>query len=101
MEISAEVRNEILESSVLKIANMAIGNRKVHDRFSALEAAGLHVEQDRRCGPGGVGSLHVIRGIVYVQISAGYGRWNYAPCARIGQVRSAGIISKSYFLSDL
>ena len=53
--------------------------RTLEDRTDTLHELGIMYIHEVACGSGGVGNIFERRhGSVYVQISCGHGRWNYA-----------------------
>lgn len=81
------VITQIEKSKVNKLVDITIkSNRLINQRVADLIELGFE-EDEKSMGSGGVGQVKVIKGIVYKQVSCGWGRYNYAVVVKIGQIR--------------
>ena len=67
------------------VATIVTHNRLIADRLSELKAIGVDAETVV-CGAGGVKQIVIKGDIVFVQIAAGVGNYNYAEAVKIGTV---------------
>lgn len=80
------MKNQILNSNVLKSVQLLSSTRLVSDRVKELNNAG-YLTKEMACGTGGVGSIKIRRsGEVYYQVSYGWTRYNYAIVVLIGNI---------------
>lgn len=100
--ITSELFCEVLKSSIYKsIMDIVNSNRLIKDRLKALDSLGLETI-NKAVGSGGVGSLIFRKDGVYVQVSYGVTRYNYAELVKIGFIytNKENPISKPYFISE-
>lgn len=75
-----------------KAMSIVRGTRLVKDRIAFLSPEFSH--EVRPMGSGGVGNIRILRdGTIYVQISAGKGRHNYATVVHIGRLPYHTVLS--------
>lgn len=85
------MKNDILltqaiNSGVYKIIQDVIRENRLHKkRCEKLTALGFDVIPEVLCGTGGVGSVRIKGKSVYVQITCGHTKHNYATCVKIGE----------------
>ena len=80
------VKHEAFRSKAYgTVVTIVTHNRLIADRLAALKAIGVGSEEVV-CGAGGVKQIVIKGDVVFVQIAAGVGRYNYAEAVKIGTV---------------
>lgn len=99
--ITEDLINEIKQSAIYNnVLNIIKENRLIKDRVKILNDLCLDII-NKPVGSGGVGSIIFRKDGVYIQISYGVTRYNYADIVKIGFIRTNkdNPISKPYFIS--
>lgn len=91
-KLTIEQRKLISNDQNYKIIVEVIeGNRLIADRIKALEEIGFNVI-NKAFGTGGVGMIRQRKDGIYLQISCGMTRHNYAYAVRIGEFQDGKLI---------
>ena len=89
------VKHEAFRSKAYDtVVTIVTHNRLIADRLAELKAIGVDAETVV-CGAGGVKQIVIKGDVVFVQIAAGVGRYNYAEADKIGT------IIRDHFVQDL
>ena len=93
--MKATVKSEAARSKAYdRVVTIVTHNRSIADRVAEIKAIGADTEIVV-CGNGGVKQIVIKGNEVFVQISAGVGRYNYAETVKIGT------IVDGHFVQDL
>lgn len=82
------LEKQISSSKIVSFVNgVIVDNRFVVNRIQKLKDSGL-IPFERACGTGGVNRFFTRNGVVYYQISHGWGMYNYGFVVEIGHIRA-------------
>lgn len=79
-----EISAKDIAKDIAKISEAIRDNRLQRDRLAALRDHGYTI-RNVAMGSGGVGQVRVTKDEIFVQVTCGIGRHNYADCVVLGK----------------